>query len=193
MRLENRTIAILATDGFEQSELLEPLRQLREAGAVVHVVSPKKGSIRGWNKGDWGESVEVDVDLESANADDYDALVLPGGQMNPDTLRADPHAVQFVRTFYDANKPLAAICHAPWLLIEADIVAGMRATSYGSIRKDMINASANWVDEAVVVDKGVVTSRDPDDLDAFCEAVIAEVGRRRTSDLAAAGAGQKRQ
>jgi deglycase len=124
MRLQDRRIAILATNGFEQAELKEPLVRLREAGATVHIISPEGGSIRGWDKNDWGESVDVDVKLADAKAEEYDGLVLPGGQINPDLLRINPYAVQFVRAFYDSNKPIGAICHAPWLLIEADCVHG---------------------------------------------------------------------
>ncbi len=179
MQLENKTIAILATNGFEQSELFVPLKKLRDAGATVHVVSPQKGAIRGWDSDDWGESVDVDIELESASPGDYDALVLPGGQINPDLLRVNPKAVEFVRAFSDAQKPIGAICHAPWLLIEAGIIAGKRATSYPSIRTDMENASAQWLDEEVVIDGRIVTSRKPADLDAFCKAVadvVAQAG-----------------
>ena len=177
MQLENKTIAILATNGFEQSELFVPLEKLRDAGATVHVVSPQKGAIRGWDSDDWGESIDVDVELESASAGDYDALVLPGGQINPDLLRVNPKAVEFVRAFSDAHKPIGAICHAPWLLIEAGIIAGKRATSYPSIRTDMENASAQWLDEEVVIDGRIVTSRKPADLDAFCKAVADVVAQ----------------
>ncbi len=178
MKLDGKNIAILATNGFEQSELMVPMETLRKAGAKVHVVSPEEGEIKGWEKDNWGKTVPVDVALKDASVDDYDALVLPGGQINPDLLRVNPQAVQFVRAFWDTNKLIAAICHAPWLLIEADIVTGLRATSYPSIRKDMINASANWVDEEVVLDQAVITSRNPGDLEAFCDTIIEEMSKK---------------
>jgi protease I len=177
--LEGKKIAILATDGFEQSELLEPKKCLSEAGADVEVVSLEEGEIRGWNHTDWGESVAVDKTLETVSPDDYDGLVLPGGQINPDLLRANAAAVQFVRKFSETKKPIAAICHAPWLLIEAGIIRSRRATSYKSIKTDMKNAGADWVDEAVVVDEGLITSRNPDDLPAFCEKAIEEFAEGR--------------
>lgn len=173
--LNRKTIAILATDGFEQSELRRPLDALNKEGATVRIIAPDKGSIRGWNEGDWGASVDVDETIDAANVDDYDALVLPGGVMNPDKLRMNPKAVAFVRQFFDEGKPVAAICHAPWLLIEADVVRGRKLTSWGSLRKDLENAGADWVDEEVVVDQGLVTSRKPDDLDAFIRKTIEEI------------------
>ncbi len=175
--LTGRRIAILATHGFEQSELEVPLHALREAGAQVDVVSPASGEIRGWDKKDWGRSVPVDRALEGASEEGYDALVLPGGQMNPDILRANKQAVDLVRSFSAAGKPIAAICHAPWLLIETDMVSGLRATSYHTIRKDMINAGADWVDEPAVIDRNIVTSRKPADLDAFCTSLIELINR----------------
>ncbi|SFH92976.1 type 1 glutamine amidotransferase domain-containing protein [Albimonas pacifica] len=173
--LTGKRIAILATHGFEQSELLVPRDRLREMGAEVHVVSPDAGPIRGWKGADWGESAEVDRRLEDVNHDAFHALVLPGGQINPDLLRANRGAVDFVKAFHDAKKPIAAICHGPWLLIEAGIVRGRRATSFGSIRTDMINAGARWEDEAVICDEGIVTSRKPEDLDAFVNKIAEEV------------------
>lgn len=165
--LSNRHVAILATDGFEQSELLEPKRALEEAGATTQVVSVNSGSIRGWSNKDWGESVPVDLELSNASPEDFDALVLPGGVMNPDHLRANARAVQFVRAFADANKPIAAICHGPWLLVEAGLVEGRRLTSWPSLKTDIRNAGGDWVDEEVVVDEGLITSRKPGDLPAF--------------------------
>ena len=160
-------IAILATDGFEQSELLLPLRQLRRAGAGVDVVSLKPGTIRGWNKDHWDQEVDVGKQLEDVSAEDYSLLVLPGGQINPDRLRLEAKAVDFVKAFASAHKPIAAICHGPWLLIEAGALKGRKVTSYPSIRTDVTNAGGIWVDEEVVVDGNVITSRKPDDLPAF--------------------------
>ena len=173
--ISNAKIAILATNGFEKSELFEPRKQLMEAGADVTIVSLESGSIKSWDEKDWGESVDVDIILDQADAANFDALVLPGGQMNPDILRVEENVVNFVKTFFDAGKPIAAICHAPWLLIEADLVKGRKMTSYKSIKTDMINAGANWEDSAVVVDNGLITSRDPGDLDAFSKKIIYEV------------------
>lgn len=170
--LNGRRVAILATDGFEQAELLEPREALREAGADAQVVSPKDDSIRGWDGDDWGDEVDVDVPLGAARADDFDALLLPGGVMNPDNLRKDEDAVRFVRSFFDADKQVAAICHGPWLLAEADVLSGRKLTSYSSIRTDLENAGANWVDEEVVTDRNLVTSRNPDDIPAFNRAMI---------------------
>lgn len=184
--LRGKSVAILATDGFEESELLEPLKALRGAEASVDVVSPAAGRIRGWKGKDWADSVTVDRTLGDASPEQYDALVLPGGQINPDLLRADRRAVDFVRAMVGSGKPVGAICHGPWMLIEADAVRGLRATSYGSIRTDMKNAGAEWVDEEVVVDRGIVTSRRPDDLPAFCAKMIEEIGEGRHHDRQAA-------
>jgi protease I len=178
-QLRGKKIAILATDGFEQSELIEPQRALKNAGATVDVVSPESGSIRGWNKSDWGDEVPVDVELGQARPEDYHGLVLPGGQINPDKLRLEPAAVQFVRAFFEAGKPVGAICHGPWLLVEADVARGRTVTSYASIKTDLKNAGANWVDCEVVVDQGLVTSRNPGDLEAFSGKLIEEFAEGR--------------
>jgi protease I len=178
-RLEGLTIAILATDGFEQAELTEPRKALQDAGAHTDIVAPKAGRIRGWKSKDWGEEVGVDATLEDADPKDYDALVLPGGVMNPDHLRMDPQAVAFVKAFFDADKPVAAICHGPWTLVEAGAARGHRMTSWPSLQTDLRNAGANWVDEEVVVDGNLVTSRKPDDLPAFNREIIELFSRAR--------------
>ena len=165
--LSNTRIAILATDGFEQVELTSPRDALQEAGATVDIVAPSSGSIKGWQHDHWGDEVSVTTPLDDADVSDYDGLVLPGGVMNPDTLRMNDDVVAFVRAFFDQEKPIAAICHGPWLLVEADLLRGRRATSYPSIQTDLKNAGAEWVNEEVVVDSGLITSRSPDDLDAF--------------------------
>ncbi len=181
LALDGKKVAILATDGFEQSELLEPRKALDEAGAVTSVVSPSGKKIKGWNHKDWGKEVSVDVDLASANAEDFDALLLPGGVMNPDQLRMNPAAVDFVKRFTDAGKPVAAICHGPWTLIEADAVRGRTLTSWPSLKTDLKNAGANWVDKEVVSDGGLVTSRKPDDIPAFNREMIRLLGESSRS------------
>lgn len=172
-------IAILATDGYEQSELMVPQQKLMEAGAKVVIVAPEPGAIRGWDETDWGETVPVDVTVDQARVEDFDALVLPGGQINPDKLRTDAKAVAFVRDFFNSGKPLAAICHAPWLLIEAGVISGRDVTSFASIRTDVVNAGGNWHDAPVVTDGALITSRNPDDLDAFVAKIIEEVEEGR--------------
>jgi protease I len=174
--LQGKKVAILVTDGFEQSELLEPRKALDEAGAKTQVVSPADKKVKGWNHKEWGQEVPVDVPLNSAKADEFDALLLPGGVMNPDQLRMDPKAVEFVKKFTDAGKPVAAICHGPWTLIEAGAVRGRTLTSWPSLKTDLKNAGANWVDKEVVNDQGLVTSRKPDDIPAFNREMIRLFG-----------------
>ena len=173
-QLLGKRVAILATDGVERVELLEPRKALDEAGARTVVVSPKTGKIKGWEHGQWGDDILVDQSLDSVRADDFDALLLPGGVMNPDRLRQNESAVQFVRSFFDAGKPVAAICHAPWMLVEAVVVAGRTLTSWPSLRTDIRNAGGEWVDREVVTDEGLVTSRKPDDIPAFNRKMIEE-------------------
>jgi len=174
MKLENKKIAILATNGFEKSELFEPLKALKNEGATVDVVAPEKGEIKSWDGDNWGESILVDKVLSDVNAKDYHSLVLPGGVINPDILRVNDTALRFIRDFFEQHKPVAAICHAPWLLVNAGVIENRKVTSYKSIKVDLINAGAHWVDEEVVVDQGLVTSRNPDDLPAFIKKVIEE-------------------
>ncbi len=174
-QLDGKKILILATHGFEQSELEVPRDKLKAAGATVDVVSPEQGEIKGWDKKDWGRPVKVDKALGAVKADDYDAIVLPGGQINPDLLRVNAEALKLIKTFYDAGKTVAAVCHAPWLLIETGLAKGRRMTSYKSIKTDVINAGGKWEDSQVVADNGVVTSRNPGDLEAFSAKIIEEV------------------
>jgi protease I len=174
--LEGKKVAALVARGFEQVELLQPMEALELAGAMVDIVSPETGGkVRGWNHTDWGEEVDVDVTLADASSENYDALLLPGGVMNPDILRTIPQAVQFTREFFDAGKPIASICHGPWTLVEADVVRGLRVTSWPSLETDLENAGAEWTDAQVVVDRGIVTSRKPDDIPAFAEKMIEEI------------------
>lgn len=165
--LNNVRVAILATDGFEQSELLEPRRALDAAGARTEVISLKSGTIKGWNHKEWGETVAVDKTVDSVDANNYDALLLPGGVMNPDNLRMDAKAVAFVKVFFDAKKPVAAICHGPWTVIEAGAAKGRTMTSWPSLKTDIQNAGGSWVDQEAVVDGNLVTSRNPKDIPAF--------------------------
>lgn len=174
-QLKNKRVAILATDGFEYAELVQPKKALEDTGASVEVVSPTDGKIRGWNHTNWGESVPVDRSLTNAHPGDYDALVLPGGVMNPDHLRTNSSAVQFVRGFFEAQKPVAAICHGPWMLVEAGVVKGRRLTSWPSLRTDIRNAGGEWTDQEVVTDNGLVTSRKPADIPAFNKKLIEEI------------------
>ena len=172
-KIADAKILIIATDGFEQSELMKPQADLTERGATVHVASLETGEIKGWDEKDWGKSVRVDLTVGEANADDYDALVLPGGQINPDVLRKEEDVLAVIRRFDEQGKPVAAICHAPWLLIEAGLAGQDRTmTSYGSIKTDVRNAGATWVDQEVVTDGNIITSRQPGDLDAFIGAVV---------------------
>jgi len=176
-KLEGKKIAILVTHGFEQSEMTEPKKALENAGAKTFVISLAGEQVRGWNHTEWGEKFPVDVPLDTARAADYSALVLPGGVMNPDFLRWNPQAVAFVKAFVDAGKPIAAICHGPWTLIEAGAVRHRKLTSWPSLRTDLINAGGQWVDQEVVVDDGLVTSRKPDDLPAFNQKMIEQFAK----------------
>jgi protease I len=174
--VKTRKIAVLATNGFEQAELTEPVKALRAAGATVQIVSPEAGEIQGMKHDQKGDKTKVDLELSKARAADFDALVLPGGVANPDTLRINPAAVTFIKSFVTAGKPIAAICHGPWTLIEAGAVKGKTMTSWPSLHSDLQNAGANWVDEEVVVDGNLVTSRKPDDLPAFNRAFLGLLG-----------------
>jgi protease I len=173
--LNGKRIAILVANGFEEDELLSPRKALEHAGAETQIVSPENGKVKAWKHTDWGTEVNVDVPLDSAKPDDYDALVLPGGVMNPDHLRRNAKALDFVRAFFQSGKPVGAICHGPWTLIDAGVVRGRTMTSYESIQTDLKNAGAKWEDQEVVVDHGLVTSRKPDDLPAFNRKLIEEV------------------
>jgi protease I len=186
-KLNGKRIAIVVTDGFEQVEMTEPKQALEREGAKTVIVSPKDGKVKGWKHTDWGDSFNVDMKLSDARESEFDALLLPGGAMNPDKLRLEPEAVNFVRRFFEAGKPVAAICHGPWLLIDAGVAKGRTVTSWPSIRLDLKNAGANVVDEEVVVDRGLVTSRKPDDIPAFNRKMIEEFaeGTHRTQAAAA--------
>jgi protease I len=186
MSLNGKKIAIVATHGFEQSELEVPRERLRQAGAAVDVVSIVAGQIKGWDKKDWGRPVKVDKTLDQVSASDYDAVVVPGGQINPDLLRVEPKALKFIKDIFDAKKIVAAVCHGPWLLIETGIAKGRKMTSYTSIKSDVANAGAKWEDSEVVVDEGVITSRNPGDLEAFSAKIIEEVREGRHTRRSAA-------
>jgi deglycase len=186
MELSGKRIAILATNGFEQSELEVPRDALKQAGATVEVVSLQAGEIKGWDKKDWGRPVKVDKTLDQVSAADYDAIVLPGGQINPDLLRVEAKALQLIKDIFNAKKVVAAVCHAPWLLIETGIAKGRRMTSFKSIKTDVMNAGANWEDAEVVVDQGVITSRNPGDLKAFSAKIIEEIKEGRHTQRTAA-------
>jgi protease I len=174
-QLRGKKVAILVEDGFEQIELTSPKAALEEAGAKTYIISPKANQVKGWEHTKWGQEFPVDVTIDQANAGNFDALLLPGGVMNPDKLRTNKKAVHFVQSFFDQKKPVAAICHGPWMLVEANVVKGRKVTSYPSIQTDLKNAGANWVDQEVVVDQGLVTSRKPDDLPAFNRKLVEEI------------------
>ena len=176
-KLNGKKVAILATDGFEQAELTEPRKALDDAGAATEVISPKNGEIRGWKHTEWGDTVRVDKTLQQANPQDYDALLLPGGVINPDHLRMNPAAVEFVNKFVHTGKTVAAICHGPWTLVEAGVVKGKSMTSWPSLKTDLKNAGANWVDQEVCTDGQFITSRNPDDIPAFNRTLIDAISR----------------
>lgn len=176
-KLNDKTVAVLATNGYEYSELDTPVRRLKDAGATVKIVAPESGSIRGWSDGDWGDSYDVDLTISDAIArkDEFDGLILPGGVINPDQLRMNEDAIEFTRSFFKAGKPVSAICHGPQLLIECDVLQGREMTSYSSLKTDLKNAGARWVDKEVVCDQALTTSRTPDDLEAFMDKTIEEL------------------
>jgi protease I len=192
-QLKGKRVAALVANGFEQDELTQPREALLAAGATVDVVSPEKDEVRGWNHTQWGTSVKVDRALDEARPEGYDALLLPGGVMNPDRLRMNPKAVEFVRRFFDEGKPIAVICHGSWTLVEAGVLRGVKMTSYPSIKTDLVNAGAQWTDQEVVVDRGIVSSRRPSDIPAFNRKMIEEfaegqhgsAGRRALADTRA--------
>ena len=185
-QLAGRRVAILVADGFEQVELTEPKRALEDAGAITQIVSPAGDEVKGWKDTEWGDKFKVDVALADADCKDYDALLLPGGVINPDKLRLEEKAIGFIKGFANAHKPIAAICHGPWTLIDAGIAGGRKITSWPSLKTDLLNAGANWVDEEVVVDNGLVTSRKPDDIPAFNDKMIEEFAEGRHAGQRAA-------
>ena len=179
-KLKGVKVAILVTDGFEQVELTEPRKALDDAGADTSIISPKRDVVRGWNFSDWGDNFAVDVALDKARPEDFDALLLPGGVTNPDRLRIEPKAVEFVKSFFSADKPVAAICHGPWTVIEAQAARGKRIAAWPSLKTDLSNAGAQWIDEEVVVDGKLVSSRKPDDIPAFNREIINVFSRARS-------------
>ncbi|HEY2799441.1 MAG TPA: type 1 glutamine amidotransferase domain-containing protein [Chthoniobacterales bacterium] len=188
--LDGKKVAILVADGFEQVEMTKPREALKEAGADAKIVSTKSGKIQGMNHADKGDTFDVDLTLDDASPDDFDALMIPGGLMNPDELRSTPEATDFTRAFFDAGKPVAAICHGPWVLIDAGVVSGRTLTSWPAIKTDVKNAGGTWVDEEVVVDNGLVTSRKPDDIPAFNEKMIEEFAEGKHAGQARSGTRQ---
>ncbi|MGX5819202.1 type 1 glutamine amidotransferase domain-containing protein [Chitinophaga lutea] len=188
--LQGKKVAVLATDGFEESEFTEPIKALKDAGATVEVVSLKEGDIKAWSHTDWGGTYKADKAVADVQSSEYDALVLPGGVMNPDKLRTDPEVIAFVRQFGEDSKPIAAICHGPWTLIEAGIAKGRQMTSWPSLQTDLTNAGATWIDREVVVDNGLVTSRKPDDLPAFNKKMIEEIAEGRHTEKRTQGVHQ---
>jgi protease I len=176
-QLQGKTIAILVDNGFEQAELTEPRQALEDAGATTQIVSPQSDTVRAWQHIEWGETFNTDVSLDQAHPAQYDALVLPGGVMNPDNLRTNTKVLSFVRSFFNSGKPIATICHGPWTLIDAGVVQGLTMTSYPSLKTDLSNAGAQWVDQEVVVDQGIISSRNPGDLPAFNATIVAEFVR----------------
>jgi len=190
--LNGKMVAILATEGFEQSELEKPRKALHDAGAETDLISPKGGSIRAWSGDGFGDTFDVDVPLADADPSDYDALLLPGGVMNPDQLRLEPRAVEFVRSFFQSGKPVAAICHGPQMLIEAGVVRNRKLTSYPSLKTDLINAGAKWVDEPVVMDQGLVTSRKPSDIPQFNTKMIEAIAGERNGQTRGPNASSQR-
>jgi protease I len=184
--LNGKKVAILVADGFEQVEMTEPRKALEEAGARTQLISPSAGKVKGWQHTEWGDEFPVDLPLDQARPADYDALLLPGGVMNPDKLRMIPQAVQFVKAFFDAGKPVASICHGPWTLVEAGVVRGKTLTSWPSLKTDIRNAGGHWVDQEVVTENGLVTSRKPDDIPAFNRKMIEEFAEGRHEQRRAA-------
>ena len=182
--LNNKKVAILVTDGFEQSEFTEPKKAIEDAGASVDIIGLTNGPIKSWVDGNWGSEFNVDKTIDEVSSNDYDSVVLPGGVINPDKLRKKKKAVNFIKSFAEQKKPIAAICHGPWLLAEANILKDRKVTSFSSIKTDLVNAGANWVDEEVVVDSGLTTSRTPKDLPAFCKKVIEEIAEGKHAEMA---------